>query len=283
MHASDFHFDRNASACSSEHLQIVIDKIVSLSADLVLLTGDFIILDPSPIHQLAKRLSVLKPKHGVFASLGNHEHYHPDGREFVTNELQKNHISVLRNGWTELVKNVPLYLAGLEDMWSPEWKGHGSVMKKLETLDGVKIIMSHNPDSTVILKEYDFDLILSGHTHGGQICLPGFPFFSFTYPYVQCGPAVLGIVRWFVDAVPFLKRVMLMVPFLRGWKKVHKYIWVVDNWKWAHGLFEIAHGNPFSQSLKRRYLSVSRGIGAHYSLRLFCQPEITHFTLVSAE
>ena len=113
--------------------------------------------------------------------------------------------------------------------------------------------------------------MLSGHTHGGQICLPGFPIFTKEYPYIKPGIAVLGIVRRIIDNNKILKDIIYNMKYFKSWMTLHKYMWVINNWNYAHGLFKIEN---------EKYLGVSRGIGAHYSLRLFCQPEITCFTIL---
>ena len=288
VHVSDIHFDRNASACSEDHLDEVIEKIEAAQADLVLISGDFIIKETKPIHELAERLGKLKPVHGVYAGLGNHECYAENSRNICTEALTKNGITVLRNKICQPIKGFPLHLAGLEDQWMSEWQDHPSIMADLEKKDGIKIVLSHNPDSAVTLRKYGFDLMLAGHTHGGQICLPGFPFFTSMYPFIKPGIPVLAIVRRLIDNIPPLKGVIYGIPFFKNWANLHKFMWVMNHWEWAHGMFqldktEISEGRATEIQNGERYMHVSRGIGAHYSLRLFCQPEVTELTILPSD
>ena len=107
---SDFHYD--GKSLSEELLEQAIAASNREAPDLVLLTGDYITHDPSPIKILARRLQSLKSSCGIYAVLGNHDSYNPTVREQVTEELEAAGIRVLSNAiatpWGEALPIVGL-------------------------------------------------------------------------------------------------------------------------------------------------------------------------------
>lgn len=165
---SDLHYD--GVKLSEEMLKQAIAATNEADPDLIVLTGDYVTDDPSPIHQLVLRLKHLQSRYGVYASLGNHDIHYPYSKAEVTKALTSVGICVL---WNEIAypfgKKLPL--VGLADYWSREFDAK-SVMKQLDP-QIPRIVLSHNPDTAVPLKKWRVDLQLSGHTHGGQFALPG--------------------------------------------------------------------------------------------------------------
>ena len=113
-----------------------------------------------------------------------------------------------------------------------------------------RIVLSRNPDTAKVLQQWRVDLQLSGHTHGGQIVIPGI------------GPAVIGL-KAIRRRIP--KPVRRLIPFLR--KDCNK---VVRHWEWAQGWHQVG----------RNQLYVNRGLGTYWPGRFFCPPEVTIITLV---
>jgi predicted MPP superfamily phosphohydrolase len=106
---------------------------------------------------------------GVFAVLGNHDfHVDPDK---VTRALAAQRIHVLRNSHCALnVGGATLWMIGVDDIW---WRAANlpAAMHRIPARD-TKILLCHNPRGVRRAAERGIDLVLSGHTHGGQVRLP---------------------------------------------------------------------------------------------------------------
>jgi len=256
VHLSDFHF-----IPTKENLALsdAVDALSNMEADYIFLTGDFINHAVGPINELCtKFLSRISAKQGVYACLGNHDYYGGNPNA-ITTQLEKIGITVLRNRLI-LVDNIQI--VGLEDFWSPGWKTRKRALDQIES-NPYTIMLSHNPDTFQEFSSYNIDLQLSGHTHGGQICLPR------CLPGCSKGVPVLYILRLIFDYFPILLRIPLFSKYVNH----HKYMWVVRNWEYAEGRHE-KNGT---------ILRTSRGIGSHLNMRLFCAPEMIVTTLIPNE
>ena len=122
-----------------------------------------------------QRLSAVAP---TFAVLGNHDggnwaRYRRGNSDtrFVERMLEESGITLLHNRSERVtVRGERLTLAGVGDLWSREIDGH----KAFASVRGAEavILLSHNPDSKDKLDSFPWDLMLSGHTHGGQVIVP---------------------------------------------------------------------------------------------------------------
>jgi uncharacterized protein len=139
-----------------------------LRADIVVLTGDFVTYSRAKIEPAAKILSRLRARYGVYAVLGNHDFRVDAG--MVTSALRRHRIEVLRNQHVTLqFGGDSLYLAGVDDY------GYGADVRA--AMRGIprgaaSILLAHNPRLISIAARHDVSLVLSGHTHGGQVNLP---------------------------------------------------------------------------------------------------------------
>jgi len=241
---SDFHFDGDRLA--PELLQEAIEVSNEAEPDLVVLTGDFVTEEPEPIHELVPYLKQLQSRSGVYAVLGNHDIIHRRSRSTVTQALTQADIRVL---WNEVAyplgPEVPL--VGLADVWSSEYKP-GKVMKEIDPALP-RIVLSHNPDSAEGLQRWRVDLQLSGHTHGGQVVLPGI------------GTVSLHLSELYKSLPKSLRK---RSGLLRECYRTAKH------WEWAQGLHQVGQNQ----------LYVNRGLGTYLPGRLFCPPEVTVITLV---
>ncbi len=243
---SDFHYD--GWRLSEEMLEQAIAASNEAEPDLVLLTGDYVTDDPTPIHQLVLRLKHLQSNAGIYAVLGNHDLCYQQSKAKITAALTSIGIHVL---WNEIAYPLgqELPVVGLADYWSWEFKIK-PVMSRLDP-QTPRIVLSHNPDTARVLKKWRVDLQLSGHTHGGQIILPGI------------GPAVA-----------FYKTLRRNLPkSARRWVPCMQQDWVkvVRHWEWAQGFHYVG----------KNQLYVNRGLGTYLPGRLFCPPEVTVITLVA--
>lgn len=147
-------------------VRTVVEKTMARQPDLILLVGDFIYDDPSQVSALDS-LGDLSAPLGVYAVLGNHD-YEGGQPEIVIQTLEALQIDVLENEHVFL-GTTGITLAGISDLWFAE-----DLSKALEGIqsEDMVILLSHNPDVVLQMESHLADLVLSGHTHGGQICLP---------------------------------------------------------------------------------------------------------------
>lgn len=146
--------------------------------DLVLLPGDFVHLSSRYFSEAAELMSLLEPRipGGLLVSWGNHDHW---------NELEHGVAEFTRAGWTILKDNhrvlsprrdwspsgPGLVLAGVDDLW----EGTPDLTAALRGAppDQPRLVLAHNPDCAEEMEAERVDLMISGHTHGGQIRIPG--------------------------------------------------------------------------------------------------------------
>lgn len=168
-------------------LQSASRLLMSQKPDIIALTGDYIsgatkflssdigAFDPGQLSKLTTALNKLSAPLGIFGVLGNHDFWSgPKAVEAITSELERAiGVTWLRNrNETITLGGDQLHIAGVDDYWAPSY----SLTKALEGLPekGGRILLSHNPDvNENINHPHRVDLILSGHTHGGQVALPG--------------------------------------------------------------------------------------------------------------
>ncbi|MEB3283629.1 MAG: metallophosphoesterase [Lyngbya sp.] len=242
---SDLHYD--GFRLSDRLLAEAIAETNQADPHLILLTGDYVTDDPKPIHRLVWHLKLLRSQAGIYAVLGNHDYHYPYSQGIITEALTKIGIQVLSN---QVVYPLGSQLAviGLPDIYSGQFNPE-SVMDSVEKMTP-RIVLSHSPDTAELLKKWRIDLQLSGHTHGGQIVLPG------------VGP-LPGWMREVQSQLPPSLR--FLVPLKSGCKKIFKH------WEWASGLHRVGSN----------LLYVNRGLGTYPPGRLNCPPEVTVFTLKS--
>lgn len=187
VYLSDFHLYPHTRI---ELIQEAVDMANDLKPDLVALGGDYVTARRSSppgevdeMFELAPVLAQLNARYGVFAILGNHDHWRGDlngnpEKNFVRQGLEKSGIPVLMNcGMTLDIGRERVYLAGVDD----GWVRLNDLPKALENHpSGVTtIVLMHAPDfADEFHKDERIDLQLSGHSHGGQVRFPliGSPF-----------------------------------------------------------------------------------------------------------
>ena len=165
IHLSDFHY---GPLVDPRHLQRAIEITNDLKPDLIALTGDYISQERTYAAPCAELVGRLKAKHGVFAVLGNHDHW--TDAKLIADLFAAENIRVLVNeGLRVDINDGSFWLAGVDD-----------TMVGLEDLplalagsrDGeFKLLLAHNPIILRRAARADVDLVLSGHTHGGQVTL----------------------------------------------------------------------------------------------------------------
>ena len=156
-------------------------KIGEQKPDLIALTGDFVHKGYKHVEEVAKMLSRLNAPFGVYAVLGNHDFAVRNALGFrryrglhkaIADALGSQGIRVLRNESIQLGRpEGKLLLAGLDDLWSRECSPNQAFEGQCPMTP--RIVLAHNPQTIHLMDEHRCDLMLSGHTHGGQINWPG--------------------------------------------------------------------------------------------------------------
>lgn len=152
-----------------DEIRRVVNLAQSTKPDLIALTGDYTTTYRRFIEPCAEALGNLQAPEGVWAVLGNHDHY--TDHELTTRSLERNHIPVLNNANTTLRRGSDsLQLAGIDD-WS--W-AQGDWDRAFHGLDQNQptVLLSHQPSVLDLPETQRVSLILSGHTHGGQVTFP---------------------------------------------------------------------------------------------------------------
>ncbi|MFN0087702.1 MAG: metallophosphoesterase [Blastocatellia bacterium] len=137
-----------------------------LKPDLVVLTGDYVSHSPEYIPGCARALGLLRAPHGVHAILGNHDHW-TDG-EMMAAALRERGINVLINQSVRIEREgAHFQLAGIDDLMvgRDDLEAALAGTYRSET----RILLAHNPAIIRRAARAGVDLMLSGHTHGGQI------------------------------------------------------------------------------------------------------------------
>lgn len=175
---SDFHFGPHIPP---GYLEGTIERTAAEKPDVVALTGDYIDRGPNHVREAAKLFRHLKAPLGVFAVLGNHDfavhtargkRKHPELDRAVADALGSEGVTMLRNYGVRIERNgAALHVAGVDDLWS-------GASNLDAAFDGTcpqmpRVLLAHNPQTVEQLGSHRADVILSGHTHGGQINWPG--------------------------------------------------------------------------------------------------------------
>jgi predicted MPP superfamily phosphohydrolase len=164
LQLSDLHIDLNPPL-----VEALAERLEEIEYDACVITGDFRAATFGPFEAALEGVAKIREhlRGPIYAVLGNH-----DFIEMVPG-LESMGIRMLLNESVELARDqVPIYLAGVDD---PHMYETDNVEKAASGLpeDGVSILLAHSPEVYKLAAHAGFDLMLCGHTHGGQICLPG--------------------------------------------------------------------------------------------------------------
>jgi len=160
---SDLH---RSGTVSHEMVMTAVSALMAASPDLIILGGDYVTnQDRRFVQPAADALSGLSAPLGVFAVLGNHD----DERD-STNALTAKGFAMLRDARTQLsIRGETVDLAGLR-YWTHRMD---DITRVLRGASANLILIAHTPKRLLEAAALSVPLVLSGHTHGGQIVLPG--------------------------------------------------------------------------------------------------------------
>ena len=190
---TDFHCSRKVT---SAYLNEAVHLAQGQNPDLVVLTGDFVHKGYHYVERVAQILGRLKASAGVYAVLGNHDfsvrnalglrryrHLH----RAVTRALTAQGIRVLQNETVPIRRGqAVLHLSGVEDLWSRSCDLDRAMAGLCPSVPCV--MLAHNPRTAERLNGRRCDLMLSGHTHGGQVKWP-VPLRALTHPGSPIAPS----------------------------------------------------------------------------------------------
>ncbi len=153
----------------------IVQQINALNPDFIVLTGDIVDAEISRVSKAIEEISKLQAPLGIYFVLGNHEYFH--GIEPLMKALKTLNIVVLENACVQIQKGESrLNLAGVYDLFGRRIGAlEPNLDKALEKRNPnyPLVLLAHQPKFALEVEEsHNVDLILSGHTHGGQI----FPF-----------------------------------------------------------------------------------------------------------
>jgi len=152
----------------SAWLKQVVSQVMEQQPDIIFLAGDFVTSSSDDVKWLDP-LKELKAPYGVYAVTGNHE-YHVQAALATIDKLKSLGIRVLENEQKKiLIGDKMITLAGVSDIWF-----EGDLKKTLANVTDSETVflLAHNPDVMMDPESQKADLVLAGHTHGGEIRLP---------------------------------------------------------------------------------------------------------------
>jgi uncharacterized protein len=199
--------------------------------DVIVLTGDFV-TDAAPIDEaeyvrILRRLSNAAP---VFATLGNHDGGAWGAKvgglkdsSMVRGLLRAANIPLLHNRCEVVrVRDQSIRFAGVPDLWSERVSGELAFAGV--PADDPAILLAHNPDTKDVLGDRPWDLMLSGHTHGGQVVLP---IVGERFVPVRDKRFIAGLKRWNGRQV-YVTRGVLTGCASTAARKFRYWIWPAD-------------------------------------------------------
>ncbi len=198
LHLSDLHAGMMVSLKFIEH---AIQLGLQWQPDLICLTGDYITWKYSDWDRYSKVLSQLSKAAPTFATLGNHDggHWAGNSRGYKSAEpvrqlLARSNILLLENDARQIeLHDWKLNVVGMNDLWSRQFNPGKAFSKTRGGEEFTTTVLSHNPDTKDFFPVQKWDLLLAGHTHGGQVDLPiiGTPFAP-----VRDKRFIKGLHRW---------------------------------------------------------------------------------------
>ena len=199
LHMSDLHWSPFDSLV---YLKRAFELGLSAKPDLACLTGDFVSVgNDYTLDRYRSTLEFLSSSVPTYGVLGNHDGglwsqerggFHTE--EPIHNLFEDSGIPILSNRRTQFsAKGRKLNLVGVPDLWSGDTDPESAFQGGPPLDSDLTIVLAHNPDSKDLMSRYEWQLMLCGHTHGGQIRVPlvGAP-----YAPVQDRRYIAGLNPW---------------------------------------------------------------------------------------
>jgi predicted MPP superfamily phosphohydrolase len=156
---------------SKEDMADYVTAVNAMKTDTIMMPGDFVTSKIEEVYPFVETFALLKAPYGVYACLGNHDYY--AGADTVSKEVVDCGISLLRDEAVTIKKgSAAITVAGVEDVgWNKEPRKNLERALKQRPNGSTAILLCHKPYYLDLAAEHYIDLMLSGHTHGGQFVL----------------------------------------------------------------------------------------------------------------
>ena len=170
-HLSDLHM--RGYGARERHVR---ELLADAKPGLIVATGDFTLegSDPAALRRFLEDLGKQKPAFGIWAVLGNHDHWYPlaASDDAVRKFFSDAGVALLVNEWGRIGKKLDtLTLVGVDDPFTGA-DNLGDALRGTQRTP-FAILLTHSPQMFMKADLTKFDLVLTGHTHGGQVRLPG--------------------------------------------------------------------------------------------------------------
>lgn len=166
LQLSDIHL---SPFLSEAELARVIDAAAGLHPHLAVVTGDLISQRGDPLDACIRQLSRVRADAGVFGCMGNHERY-ARAEVYTERAAARAGIPFLRHYARQLrFGNSMLNLAGVDHQPTGDRENYLRKADRLVIPGAMNVLLSHNPDVFPVAARQGYNLVLSGHTHGGQV------------------------------------------------------------------------------------------------------------------
>ncbi|WP_294833034.1 metallophosphoesterase [uncultured Gilliamella sp.] len=174
VHLSDIHLSESTSP---KRIEQMVEEVNQQQADFIVITGDTLDRRLAPFTQrgFAKQFQQLKSKYGTFVIFGNHEYYHSkhadNHEQDIIDAFEQANMKVLKDDVIYL-DDVGITLIGRDDLSSYRYHAKRASLADLMMFSDSNtpiILLDHQPSNLDKAANLGVDLMLSGHTHGGQI------------------------------------------------------------------------------------------------------------------
>ncbi|MEV2910593.1 metallophosphoesterase [Paenibacillus larvae] len=170
LQISDMHLE-NISVLPEQ----LYEKLKDQKIDLIALTGDFLDRKDSipKLIPYLKVLNRLQAKHGIYAVFGNHD-YVLKGQDFtlLKNTLDRYGCRTMQNEYDVIrINGKSLHIIGIDD-FSTKRSNIAESFEGIKEHEGYTLVLTHDPNIVLNMKNVHYDYLLSGHFHGGQIHWP---------------------------------------------------------------------------------------------------------------
>jgi predicted MPP superfamily phosphohydrolase len=163
--ASDLHAGPTTDPRMFEVLHTAIE---TEKPDVILLGGDYISFQARDVGAFTNVLARWQPPLGKYGVLGNHDLWTDDA--YISERLTEAGARVLLNESATLPAPFDcVSICGIDDPWT----GAADTARAFANTRPIRIFLTHSPDGLLLLNRQDFDVGFAGHTHGGQVALPG--------------------------------------------------------------------------------------------------------------